>query len=119
MSSTYLSVPSGNEKPFSSMMTTTSAVALVTGGNNGARVTVIRAAEIAGTSVTTLKLDILNAAATSAVQIRGAKALAAHEVYQDFDVRLLKGEVLRATASTSTGVHISGLYVENPRGPGS
>lgn len=116
MSSNFLSVPTGNERPFSSLMTTTAAVALVTAGDNGARVTLIRAAEIAGTSVTTLRLDVLNAAGTSSVQIRGAKALTAHEVYQDYDVRLLRGEVLRATASTSTGVNITGLYVENPRG---
>lgn len=97
-------------------MTSTTAN-LVTAGNNGARVTVIRAAEISAVSTTTLRLEIVTA--TSTFQIRGAKALAAHEVYQDFDVRLLKGEVLRAVASTSSAVHITGLYVEPSRGPGS
>jgi hypothetical protein len=115
--SNYLTTLFGNEQPFSSRMTTTDAVALVSGGNNGARVTLIRVAEVAAVSSTTLRLDILDRAGTSSVQIRPAKALAVGEVYRETDVRLMKGEVLRATASISSGVNITGLYIKPPGGP--
>jgi hypothetical protein len=112
MTSNFLSTPAGNEQPFKFVLAATTVTTLVTAGDNGARVTLVRIAETAGT-LATVRLEIWNG--TTAYIIKGAKALTAHEVYKDFDIRLLKGEVLRAEASL-TGVHITGLYVDISRG---
>lgn len=113
MSSNYLSTPSGNEQQFKVVLTTTGVTTLVTGGDNGARVTLVRAAEVAG-ATPTLRLEVWDG--STAYQIKGAKALTAYEVYQDFDIRLLRGEVLRAVASAADQIHITGLYVDITRG---
>lgn len=118
MTSNYLSTPSGNEAPFSSLNTSTT-VNLVTAGNNGARVTLLRCAEINGVSSTTLQVEVVPAAATTATQIRSSSALGVREVWKEYDIRLLRGEVLRAVTSISSGAHFSGLVVIPPKGPGS
>lgn len=113
MASNYLSTPAGNEQQFKAVLTTTAATTLVTAGDNGARVTLIRATEVAG-ATPTLILSIFDG--TTSYQLRGAKALTAYEVYQDFDVRLLRNEILRAQASAANQVHITGLFLDIQRG---
>lgn len=113
MSSNYLSTPAGNEQQFRVVLSSTGVTELVTGGDNGARVTLVRAAEVAG-ATPTLRLEIWDG--STAYQIKGAKALEPHEVYQDFDIRLLRGDVLRAQASAADEIHITGLYVDITRG---
>ena len=45
-----------------------------------------------------------------------AKALTAGQVYKDYDIKLFRGEKLRATASVSNSVDVTGLYVDISRG---
>lgn len=109
MTSNYLTTPNGIEKPFHEKLSTTNAVALVTAGSASARVTIMRAAEMAG-GTPTLQLDVLNSDGVTAYMLRTG-AMTARQVYIDYDVRLLAGEKLRATASVSNQVDVTGLYV--------
>lgn len=111
--SSYLTTFFGVEQPFKQSLTTTSAVALVTAGSNGARVTLVRASEKAG-GTPTLTLDILASDGVTSYSLH-TKALTAGQVYRETDVRLLGGEKLRATASVSNQVDVTGLYVTPPR----
>ncbi len=110
----YLTTLIGVEQPFKVILAGTGATTLVTAGQNGTRVTVIRCANVTA-NTPTLALGVLSADGISTYRLRGVVAMTAGQVYKDYDVRLLPGEKLQAQAGTGNEIHCTGLYVDPPR----
>lgn len=111
------SYPIGRETPIKQNLTTTSAVALYTAGKNGGAVLGVRVAEVAG-ATPNITLDVYNGATSTVVVYQ--KVFSAKEVYEPVRVDgvpivLFPNEVLRATASVASQLHITGVAIEPPQ----
>ena len=99
-------------KQAATILSSTSATAIVTATNTTGALTIenIRCAEVAG-STPTLTLDIYDG--TTATKIR-VRAMTVGEVYADTAPILLEpGWSLRATAGSSNQVHVTALYTQS------
>jgi hypothetical protein len=106
-------IQGGNLQPAQVKLTTADPTVIVSGGQSGATVVGIYAAEIAG-ATPTLTLEKYDG--TTRYFIRGAKAMTAYEEYsRDVFIVLKPNESLRAEAGTANQIDVVAAYIPGDR----
>jgi hypothetical protein len=106
----------GRQSPFKAKLTT-GGIDLVTAGENGAIVSMLRIAEVAA-ATPTVTVAIVDADGVTTHILNYLRPFAAKESFKAIvggeEVVLLKGEKLRATASADNQLHATGFWIEPP-----
>ena len=106
-------IQGGNVQTQYTKLTTTSATAILEGGQSGKIVVAIYGAEITGSTPT---LSIAHFDGTTTTFIRNTKAMTAREEYSRDVILVLKAnEVLRATASAANQIDMAVTYIPSDR----
>jgi hypothetical protein len=106
-------IQGGNVQPAQVKLTTADPTVIVSGGQSGAVVVGIYAAEITG-NTPTLTLEKYDG--TNRYFIRGAKAMTAYEEYsRDVIIVLKPNESLRAEAGTANQIDVVATYIPGDR----